>query len=86
VTEGLTTTVFRVFPSVLFIVPFFTVFCFRCGFLHESPTPPGIPPSTLKQGELPLEGYTLIFQLVAQTTSYPDDALCAFYDASLNVS
>ncbi|KAI2648000.1 RNA-splicing ligase RtcB [Labeo rohita] len=38
----------------------------------------------LKQGELPLEGYT--FQLVAQTTSYPDDALCAFYDASLNVS
>ncbi|KAI2659517.1 ATP synthase subunit a [Labeo rohita] len=40
----------------------------------------------LKQGELPLEGFTVLFQLVAHTTSYPDDALCAFYDASLNAS
>ncbi|KAI2647495.1 Retrotransposon-derived protein PEG10 [Labeo rohita] len=40
----------------------------------------------LKQGDLPLEGYTIMFQLVAHTTSYPDDALCAFYDASLNAS
>ncbi|KAL0153999.1 hypothetical protein M9458_050674 [Cirrhinus mrigala] len=38
----------------------------------------------LKQGDLPLEGYTVMFQLVAHTTSYPDYALCAFYDASLN--
>ncbi|KAI2647234.1 Opioid growth factor receptor [Labeo rohita] len=27
-----------------------------------------------------------MFQLVAHTTSYPDDALCAFYDVSLNAS
>ncbi|KAI2664168.1 hypothetical protein H4Q32_002306 [Labeo rohita] len=40
----------------------------------------------LKQGDLSLEGYTIMFQLVAHTTSYPDDALCAFYNASLNAS
>ncbi|KAI2667079.1 Mitochondrial inner membrane protein OXA1L [Labeo rohita] len=40
----------------------------------------------LKQGDLPLEGYTIMFQLIAHTTSYPDDALCAFYNASLNAS
>ncbi|KAL0153012.1 hypothetical protein M9458_051682, partial [Cirrhinus mrigala] len=40
----------------------------------------------LKQGDLPLKGFTVMFQLVANTTSYPDDALCAFYDASLNAS
>ncbi|KAI2665753.1 IgA FC receptor [Labeo rohita] len=40
----------------------------------------------LEQGDLPLEGYTVLFQLVAHATSYPDDALCAFYDASLNAS
>ncbi|KAL0161344.1 hypothetical protein M9458_045069, partial [Cirrhinus mrigala] len=40
----------------------------------------------LKQGDLPLEGFTIMFQLVAHTTSYPDDALCAFYDASLNAT
>ncbi|KAL0146581.1 hypothetical protein M9458_058212 [Cirrhinus mrigala] len=40
----------------------------------------------LKQGGLPLEGYTTMFQLVAHATSYPNDALCAFYDASLNTS
>ncbi|KAI2664270.1 Major cell-surface adhesin PAc [Labeo rohita] len=40
----------------------------------------------LKQGDLPLEGFTVMFQLVAHTTSYPDDALCAFYDASLNAA
>ncbi|KAL0158677.1 hypothetical protein M9458_046753, partial [Cirrhinus mrigala] len=40
----------------------------------------------LKQGDLPLEGYTIMFQLVAHTTSYPDDALCAFYNGSLNAS
>ncbi|KAI2643000.1 Pullulanase A [Labeo rohita] len=40
----------------------------------------------LKQGDLPLEGYTIMFRLVAHTTSYPDDVLCAFYNASLNAS
>ncbi|KAI2668055.1 Opioid growth factor receptor [Labeo rohita] len=40
----------------------------------------------LKQGDLQLEGYTIMFQLIANTTSYPDDVLCAFYDASLNAS
>ncbi|KAI2652665.1 Myosin-1 [Labeo rohita] len=39
----------------------------------------------LKQGDLPLEGYTIMFQLVAHTTSYPDDT-CVFYNASLNAS
>ncbi|KAI2659211.1 Neurofilament medium polypeptide [Labeo rohita] len=60
------------------------IFWFRCVF----PMDPLLRPEfiLLKQGGLPLEGYTTMFQLVADATSYPDDALCAFYDTSLNAS
>ncbi|KAL0190775.1 hypothetical protein M9458_013473, partial [Cirrhinus mrigala] len=37
----------------------------------------------LEQGERPLEGHTRLFLEIAYHTSYPD-ALCTFYDASLN--
>ncbi len=33
-----------------------------------------------------LEDHTRLFLVLAALTSYPDDALCAFYDASLNIS
>ncbi len=40
----------------------------------------------LEQGERSLEDHTRLLILLAHTTSYPDDALCAFYDASLNTA
>ncbi len=39
----------------------------------------------LKQGERSLKGHTRLFLVLASLTTYPDDALCAFYDASLNI-
>ncbi len=38
----------------------------------------------LEQGERSLEGHTRLFQVLANLSVYPDDALCAFDDASLN--
>ncbi|KAL0198880.1 hypothetical protein M9458_007420, partial [Cirrhinus mrigala] len=61
-------------------------FCFRCVSPMAYLLRPEFILLQLKQGDLPLEGFTVMFQLVAHTTSYPDDALCAFYDASLNAS
>ncbi|XP_058614728.1 uncharacterized protein LOC131529176 [Onychostoma macrolepis] len=40
----------------------------------------------LEQGERSLEGHTKLFLVLASLTTYPDDALCAFYDASLNIA
>ncbi|KAL0199710.1 hypothetical protein M9458_002897, partial [Cirrhinus mrigala] len=40
----------------------------------------------LEQGEKSLEGHTRLFVFLANLTSYPDDALCAFYDASLDIT
>ncbi len=40
----------------------------------------------LEQGDRSLEDHTRLFLLLANATSYPDDALCAFYDASLNTA
>ncbi len=40
----------------------------------------------LEQGERSLEGHTRLFLVLANLSSYPDDALCAFYDASLNIA
>ncbi len=40
----------------------------------------------LEQGERSLEDHTRLFLLFAHTTSYPDDVLCAFYNASLNTA
>ncbi len=38
----------------------------------------------LEQEDRSLEDHTRLFRFLANTTSYPDDALCSFYDASLN--
>lgn len=38
----------------------------------------------LEQGERSLKGHTRLFLVLANLSSYPDDALYAFYDASLN--
>ncbi len=40
----------------------------------------------LEQGDRSLEDHTRLFLLLANPTSYLDDALCAFYDASLNTA
>ncbi len=38
----------------------------------------------LEQGERSLKGHIKLFLVLANLSSSPDDALCAFYDASLN--
>ncbi len=40
----------------------------------------------LEQGDRSLEDHTRLFLCEANTTSYPDDVLCSFYDASLNTA
>ncbi len=40
----------------------------------------------LEQGEHSLEDHTRMFLALAELTSYPDDALCSFYEASLNTA
>ncbi len=40
----------------------------------------------LEQGDRSLEDHTRLFLCVANATSYPDDAHCTFYDASLNTA
>ncbi len=40
----------------------------------------------LQQGDRSLEDHTRLFLCVANATSYPDDVLCTFYDASLNTA
>ncbi len=40
----------------------------------------------LEQGERSLEDHTRLFLALAELTSYPDDALCSLYDASLNTA
>ncbi len=40
----------------------------------------------LELGERSLEGHTRLFLVLANLTTYPDDVLCAFYSASLNIA
>ncbi len=40
----------------------------------------------LEQGARSLEGHARLFLVLPNLSSYPDGALCAFYDASLNSS
>ncbi len=40
----------------------------------------------LEQGDRSLEDHTRLFLCFADATSYPDNALCSFYDASLNTA
>ncbi|KAL0173783.1 hypothetical protein M9458_029751, partial [Cirrhinus mrigala] len=40
----------------------------------------------LEQGDRSLEDHTRLFLALANHTSYPDDALCSFYDKSLNTT
>ncbi len=51
---------------------------------HGSPCWPEYLLLLLEQGDQLLEDHTRRFLLVANVTSYPDDTLCAVYDASLN--
>lgn len=46
---------------------------------------PEYPLFLLEQGDKALKDHTRLFLLLANTTSYPDDTLCAFYDASINI-
>ncbi len=71
------TVLLRVSPLFCLYV-LFSVFCFRCS--------PWIPSPTLEQGERSLKGHTRLFLVLASLISYPDDAFCAFYDASLNTA
>ncbi len=68
---------FPYFPSV-----FFFPLCF--------PMDPLLRPEflllLLEQEDRSLEDHTRLFQFLANTTSYPDDVLCSFYDASLNTA
>ncbi len=40
----------------------------------------------LEQEDRSLEDHTRLFRFLANTTSYPDDALCSLYDVSLNTA
>ncbi|KAL0172993.1 hypothetical protein M9458_033304, partial [Cirrhinus mrigala] len=40
----------------------------------------------LEQGDQSLEDHTRLFLVLANHTSYPDDALCSFYEMSLNTT
>ncbi len=84
VTEGPTKTVTSFVPSVLFLV-FSVFFSFRC-----VPMDPLVRPEflllLLEQEDRSLEDHTRLFLCVVNATSYPDDTLCSFYDASLNTA
>ncbi len=83
VTEDPTLTVTSVFCFCFFP----SVFCFRCVSLMD----PLLRLEfllllLLEQGERSLEDHTRLFLVLAHTTSYLDDALCSFYDASLTTA
>ncbi len=72
-----------------------SVMCNFCVFpvFFLSVVPPWIPllhPEylllLLEQGEKSLEGHTRLLLVLTSLTTYLDDALCAFYDASLNIA
>ncbi len=56
-------------------------FCFRV-----SPMDPLVRPEFLLLQDRSLEDHTRLFLFVANTTSYQDNARCAFYDSSLNTA
>ncbi len=84
VTEGPTKTVTSV-CTLRFVSRFLSVFSFRC-----VPMDPLVWPEflllLLEQEDRSLEDHTRLFLCVANATSYPDDTLCSFYDASLNTA
>lgn len=69
--------------------PFLFLFCTQCFFFPLCPMDPLVRPEfllLLEQGDRSLEDHTRPFLCVANATSYPDNALCSFYDASLNTA
>ncbi len=85
VTEGHTDNSYLcVFPPFLFIV--FTQFLFPFCVPMDPLVRPEFLLLLLEQGDRSLEDHTRLFLCVANATSYPDDALCSFYDASLNTA
>ncbi len=81
VTEDPTQTVTSVF-SLRFCFSFYPV-SFFCFVSMDPLSSPEYLLLLLEQGERLLEGHTRLFLVLAALTSYPDDALCAFSDASL---
>ncbi len=70
-------------PSILFTV-FTQCFSFRLCSLMDPLLRPEFLLLLLEQGKRSLEDHTRLFLVLAHTTSYTDDVLCSFYDASLN--
>ncbi len=70
------------FVSVIYPVFFVSVVCFRMDPLLR----PEFLLLLLEQEDRSLEDHTRLFLCVANATSYPDDAVCSFYDASLNTA
>ncbi len=76
VREDLTDTVTSVCLPSIFCFPFSQCFCFRCVFLMDPLLHPEYLLLLLEQ----IEGYTRLFLALASLTTYPDNALCVFYD------
>ncbi len=70
------------FVSVFYPVFFVSVVC----FLMDPLLRPEFLLLLLEQEDRSLEDHTRLFLCVANATSYPDDVLCSFYDASLNTA
>ncbi len=84
-TEGPTETVTSAF-SLRFVYRFYSVFLFPLCVHMDPLLRPEFLLLLLEQGERSLEDHTGLFLMLANTTSYPDDALRSFYDASLNTA
>ncbi len=84
VTEDPTKTVTSVSPLRFCFLLFHSVFLIPLCFPMDPLLRPEYLLFLLEHGERSLEGYTRLFLVFANLSSYPDDALCAFYDASLN--
>ncbi len=71
---------------LLHVSPPFCLCLIQCFFFPLLPMDPlahlEYLPLLLEQGERLLNGHTTLFLVLASLTSYLDDALCAFYDAS----
>ncbi len=78
--------------SYLSVYPLFlfSIFSFSVFLSPLFPMDPLLRPEylllLLEKGEKSLEGHTRLFLVLASLTTYPDNALCEFYDASLNIA
>ncbi len=70
--------------SLGFCFPLSLCFCLRCVLPVDPLARPEFLLLLLEQGERLLEDHTRLFLVLANIPCYLDDALCTFYDASLN--